>query len=741
MALFATNRFAGDGTTTQYEINFVGQYIDRSHVKAYRVDDATQVRTPVTITPGQWLNATTITGFAPTPVGQTMVIYRDTPKAPMVDFINGSRFTEHNMDLVARQGLFAAMEALDAGGSEARQQLLDAIAVVVDLVDDATAAVSDATAAALAAATSAANAADAATLAQSALADAVTKDQFSHATVTFPTKAAAEAALPTIIEGQRIEIDADESLDGQRVWYTVQSAALVFVDLVPDVVAVPDYTKLLSYTGSASVIDVIGVIGSASPPGIEGRFVKTNRAGATTNGGTTFVLPNGDVFEREFVGPVIDKWFGVKGDKTTDDRAALQAAINYCLSFPLAKELRVTGMCRVSGSLNIDRLVDTTTSEFHITGVGTSSGFYVDTAITVFDSTLPMLGLAPQSEFVTFNNVRFEASVTGANANTLSSKFLRMKFNGCYWSGMRLMDDGTAYVQSFYFHGCNMRRWPGIWLNASHALDTHFNQCISEHGTGWLTRFPNGAYSLTFRDGVHEGSGGGIVQGGGFRQLVVDGYYTEQNASHAMNLTQGPTNYGVTFTNNILMVTPTNEANADFWDVVWGPTVGARAGGNHSINGRIHDNSMMASMNAVLFGADQDTSSTTVVKAPLDADGVTTQVESLITSTLGHGTCNYALATRQGEQLHVDYSFTFPVSTSGSPAALTLPKQGSLPHFGGTIHFSDYTTTGIFAAGGSAHPAALGPGLLVMCSDLAGTTISYNEMSGRTVSGKITYQV
>lgn len=174
MALYATNRFAGDGTTTQYEINFVGQYIDRSHVKAYQVDDATQVRTPVTIAPGQWLNATTITGFAPTPVGQTLVIYRDTPKPPLVDFVNGSRFTEYNMDLVARQGLFVAMEALDSNDHEAIDDLLAAIAVVVGLVDDATAAVSDATQAALEAAASAADAAGYATQAEAARVAAVT---------------------------------------------------------------------------------------------------------------------------------------------------------------------------------------------------------------------------------------------------------------------------------------------------------------------------------------------------------------------------------------------------------------------------------------------------------------------------------------------------------------------------------------------------------------------------------------
>lgn len=168
MALYATNRFAGDGTTTQYEINFVGQYIDRSHVKAYVVDDNTKARTPVAIASGQWLNATTITGFAPTPVGKTLVIYRDTPKPPMVDFVNGSRFTEYNLDLVARQGLFVAMEAIDNSGAEAIDDLLRAIDVVTGLVNQATAAVSDATSAALAAAGSAAAALGHANAAQAA---------------------------------------------------------------------------------------------------------------------------------------------------------------------------------------------------------------------------------------------------------------------------------------------------------------------------------------------------------------------------------------------------------------------------------------------------------------------------------------------------------------------------------------------------------------------------------------------
>ena len=133
MALYATNRFPGDGATTSYEFNFVGKYISRSHVKVYQEDDTTKLRTYISLTDSNFLNDTTLKSLPVTPVGSTLVIYRETPKLPLIDFVNGSRFTEYNMDLVARQGLFVAMESLDDGGSEVRQALLETVAAVVDL--------------------------------------------------------------------------------------------------------------------------------------------------------------------------------------------------------------------------------------------------------------------------------------------------------------------------------------------------------------------------------------------------------------------------------------------------------------------------------------------------------------------------------------------------------------------------------------------------------------------------------
>lgn len=194
MALYATNRFPGDGSTTSYEFNFVGKYIARDHVKVYQEDNETKVRTYVSLTAGNFLNDTTLRNLPVTPVGSTLVICRETPKPPLVDFVNGSRFTEYNMDVVARQGLFVAMEAMDAGDIDARQQLLDAVTVVAGLVASAQTSVSSATAAATAAAASALSASDSATTAQTARTDAEAANTAAQNAKTDAQTAATNAA-------------------------------------------------------------------------------------------------------------------------------------------------------------------------------------------------------------------------------------------------------------------------------------------------------------------------------------------------------------------------------------------------------------------------------------------------------------------------------------------------------------------------------------------------------------------
>ena len=104
----------GDGSTAMFSINFAGGYISKDNVKAYTFNPATGVTAEVPITAGMWTGPNQITLPAPVPVGQYIVIYRDTPKGqPLVNFSTGAILNEPNLDLLAEQAVYIAAEMAD----------------------------------------------------------------------------------------------------------------------------------------------------------------------------------------------------------------------------------------------------------------------------------------------------------------------------------------------------------------------------------------------------------------------------------------------------------------------------------------------------------------------------------------------------------------------------------------------------------------------------------------------------
>lgn len=334
MALYATNRFAGDGTTTTYEFNFVGKYISRGHVKAYQEDDATKVRTPVVITDAQFLNDTTLHGLPVTPVGSTLVIYRETPRTALVDFVSGARFTEYNMDLVARQGLFVATEAMDAGDVDAREQLLTAISVVMGLVNDATAAVSDSTQAALEAAQSAA----------AALADAASASA-SAGTATAAATAAEAARVAAVSAASSATTSADTA--------TTKAGEALASATAASGSATTASTAATTATGAASAAS----------------------ASATTAAQSAASL-----------GVVSVKTYGAVGDGVADDTSAIQAAINFAKTkasevfFPPG-DYNITGLL-VDGVVKL-RGIDSSTSGSRLFITANAPAITVTSACTI----------------------------------------------------------------------------------------------------------------------------------------------------------------------------------------------------------------------------------------------------------------------------------------------------------------------------------------------------------------------
>jgi len=89
--------------------------------------------------------------------------------------------------------------------------------------------------------------------------------------------------------------------------------------------ALPSYSSLRSYFGSATVVHVTN-------PGIEGFFQRQTGVTPADNGGTVIVDTLGRSWVRMFSGPISVMWFGAVGDGITDDSTSFLAAFTYANS-------------------------------------------------------------------------------------------------------------------------------------------------------------------------------------------------------------------------------------------------------------------------------------------------------------------------------------------------------------------------------------------------------------------------
>ena len=111
VTLYATNIWDAPGTLREFEFNWVGGYLSAAHIRVEIEDKATRARTAV---PYSLLNDYTVRLEAEVPAGNNLWIYRSTPVGlPLVDFTDGARFTEMNLDTATQQSIFATAELYD----------------------------------------------------------------------------------------------------------------------------------------------------------------------------------------------------------------------------------------------------------------------------------------------------------------------------------------------------------------------------------------------------------------------------------------------------------------------------------------------------------------------------------------------------------------------------------------------------------------------------------------------------
>jgi hypothetical protein len=279
------------------------------------------------------------------------------------------------------------------------------------------------------------------------------------------------------------------------------------------------------------------------------------------------------------------KDFGAVCDGIADDTASVQSALNYCAAnnWPT---LVVPGKCKISSSLIINRLVDQNADEFTIYGEGPDAGFYTAGNVVIFNSTLPYT-IAPQSEFVTFENIRFESSSFFNGSYVLSPNFLRIKFQNCVFFLIRCILS-PIYAQTIYFLNCNIRNNPPNFINVTGSYDIKFTQCIIENGFTIVRCIDpaRGTNGLSFTSCVIEGIQGSICDITGASGFALTNCHLESNFSPEFNFfAGGVSNKSIAITGNYIFnpVGPT---------MYYGPTEYVFSAGNTVFPNRFHDNAI-----------------------------------------------------------------------------------------------------------------------------------------------------
>jgi hypothetical protein len=222
--------------------------------------------------------------------------------------------------------------------------------------------------------------------------------------------------------------------------------------------------------------------------------------------------------------------FGAIGDGVTNDTAAVQAAINFCLASTQARTLVIPSQCYLGSSLTIDRLVDTTTSEFRIVGIGPNAGFKVN-GINAFTSTLALVGVQPQSEYVTFEGIRFDGNADVASF-AFTERFLRMRFLNCDFAGIRGLN-ATTFAQEWSFERCRVRNAPAAFFSSQGAyyINSHGSKYQNNTGTIFAinhSTFATGVVGCSFVQDTVEANSVGWLRAGQIYGLLIAGIYSEK---------------------------------------------------------------------------------------------------------------------------------------------------------------------------------------------------------------------
>lgn len=305
------------------------------------------------------------------------------------------------------------------------------------------------------------------------------------------------------------------------------------------------------------------------------------------------------VFITGMVTEICPDWWTTNTEaKVTDMTAAVKAAVvaAYTTTMYHATKsqppfpIRVSSMYRLTAPVIID-IAPSPAQYDPLTFKGDlGGGFFVGTAIDMFDTTLVAAPVTSVSScLVLFDGIVFQTDDSSLDAHVIDPHLFRVHFDHCAFLKMKCLDaNGSAitYSQSNRFSHCLINWWEGPFYRASNNFDLHFTGCSVETSAGVAANLEQlvDVVALTgcsFTDNLFEGVLGSVIRSNSFLGVSISGNYFEGNGICVETGAGGAGVVGLTFSGNLIF------SNVGAFPCVWKSVVNLVSVGNHC-DGDLH---------------------------------------------------------------------------------------------------------------------------------------------------------